>query len=139
VHETGELAAAPLATHLGIPHATVAFSGWLPDAVLERGLAAAQPLWSMVDHDVPADLGVTTYAYFHPFSAPLGEAPSLRAVHGLRPGLVDGAGLYVVPEWIDRVVMTGRWCTRRTAPSFGTAHRGRRSSPRWVNSTSMQW
>ena len=100
VHETAELAAAPLATQLGIPHATVAFSGWLPNDVLAQAVVAAQPLWAAVGHEVPADLGLTTHAYFHPFSTPLGEAPHGATVHRLRPGLADGAGLLDVPEWI---------------------------------------
>jgi UDP:flavonoid glycosyltransferase YjiC (YdhE family) len=102
IHETGELAAAPLARARDIPSVTVAFSGALPDWSHEMVLASLAPLWvdeglaSPTFEDVCGDL------YLHPFPPSFDQAPSARLVHPMRPAPVwdTSAG---APAWLERM------------------------------------
>lgn len=102
VHETSELAAAPIARSNGVPCVTVAFSGELPQSVLAVGVVAAAPLWSRLGLDVPPDLGMYDDAYLHPFAPALGQRPLGTTVHDLRPISVDGDSSER-PDWLESV------------------------------------
>lgn len=102
VHEPAELAAPAVAAVLGVPHATVAFSGAIPDGALAAAAEAVAPLWDRLGHAVPTDLGLYEDAYFHPFAPSMGQRPSAPRVHDLRPGATDGAA-GPVPSWVEEL------------------------------------
>lgn len=91
VHEAAELAAAPLATARGIPHATIAFSGRLPESVRTAAVEAIAPVWESLGLDVPGDLGSHAHAYLHPFAPSLGQRPDESTVRDVGPPSAERA------------------------------------------------
>jgi len=102
IHETGELAAAPLARARDIPSVTVAFSGTLPAWSHEMVLASLTPLWADEGLAPPTFEDVCGDMYLHPFPPSFDQAPSARLVHRMRPAPVwdTSAG---APAWIERL------------------------------------
>jgi len=100
LHETGELAAAPLARARGIPHVTVAFSGVVPQWAHDMVLAGLAPLWSDEGLAAPTFADVCGDLYLHPFPPSFDQAPPTVSVRPMRPSAVwsatDGP-----PEWLD--------------------------------------
>jgi UDP:flavonoid glycosyltransferase YjiC (YdhE family) len=99
VHEWGEQAAAPLAVSRSIPHATIAFSGALPDHAVPMAVEALEPVWSSVGLPPPSLSDLAGDVYFHPFAKSMGQAFVLDQVRGLRPTVVEEK-TGEVPEWI---------------------------------------
>ena len=99
VHETGELAAAPLAKARDIPSVTVAFSGAVPEWSHEMVLAALAPLWSDEGLAPPTFQDVCGDLYLHPFPPSFDQAPPVRGVQSMRPSAVWGAA-DAAPTWL---------------------------------------
>ena len=97
LHDPSELAAAPLARRLGIPHVTVGFGGLFPDARLASAIPELTDLWHEAGSAVPADLGFYDDAYLHPLPPSLEAAPTDRSIHLVRPGGYDGSDEMVPP------------------------------------------
>lgn len=100
VHETAELAAAPMATGRGLPHVTVAFSGALQPSAMEVAMSLLAPMWAsegVGGFDVHALFGDM---YLHPFPASFGQSPSHRAVRLLRPAVGALSLSGATPEWL---------------------------------------
>jgi len=112
VHEPCELAAAPLAHGLGIPHATVGFGRFLPPRLLASATDEVADLWDSSGSAAPDDLGLYDHAYLHPLPASLEPATPGGTVHLVRPLSYDGS---------DEPITAG---ARRDRPSlyvtFGT-------------------
>ena len=85
VHEPCELAAAPLAHLLGVPHATVGFGRFIPDDLLRLAADRLVDLWARAGRDVPDDLGLYDFAYFHPLPRSFESIDAQRPVHLVRP------------------------------------------------------
>ena len=85
VHETAELAAAPMAAARGLPHVTVAFGGALPADAETMLLPAVSPLWASEDLGPPTFADLFGDLYLHPFPASFGQMPDLAALQQLRP------------------------------------------------------
>lgn len=85
VHEVAELAAAPIATARGIDRIVVAFSGDLPHALVDAATRPAAELWGRFGLEVPADLGLTSTTYLHPFAPSMGHRPPGPDVRDLAP------------------------------------------------------
>lgn len=98
VHEPAELAAAPLATALGVANVTVGFGGLIPPAMLDAAADALAPLWSAAGAEPAPAAGLYDHLYLHPLPESLGEAPSAATVRRVRPDAFDGAG--GAPAWI---------------------------------------
>jgi hypothetical protein len=100
LHETAELAAAPLAVGRGVPHATIAFSGALHALVTERVMSLLAPIWAaegVGGFDADAVFGEL---YFHPFPASFGQSPSHPAVRLMRPAVGAASLPEEAPEWL---------------------------------------
>src|SRR3954453_1320934 len=100
IHETGELAAAPLARARGIPSVTVAFSGTLPDWSHEMVLASLAPLWADEGLAPPTFEEVCGDLYVHPFPPSFDQAPSAKMVRPMQPSPVWGTS-DVAPTWLE--------------------------------------
>jgi UDP-glucoronosyl and UDP-glucosyl transferase len=100
IHEMGEQAAAPLAVVRSIPHATVAFSGALPEYAVPMVEEALEPVWSSVGLAAPSLSDMAGIVYFHPFTKTMGQAPSLDQLCDLRPTAVAD-GPEEAPEWLQ--------------------------------------
>lgn len=98
IHETAELAGPVLAEAMGIAHATVAFSGEVPRAAIDRTSEVMAPLWHEAGVPSPPDLGMYLHAYFHPFPRSMGQRPLQSTVHDLGPFPPPTSGL--VPTWL---------------------------------------
>jgi UDP:flavonoid glycosyltransferase YjiC (YdhE family) len=99
VHEIGELGAAPHAVARSIPHATVAFSGGLPDHAIPLLEDALRPVWAVLGLPPPSLSDIAGDVYFHPFPASMGQAAPLGQVRPMRP--TDGAADDdEPPDWI---------------------------------------
>ena len=85
VHEPCELAAAPLARLLGVPHAVVGFGRMVPDELLRLAADRLVELWAAADSAVPDDLGTYDFAYLHPLPHSLEPVDPRRPVHLVRP------------------------------------------------------
>ncbi|MGB8857937.1 MAG: glycosyltransferase [Ilumatobacteraceae bacterium] len=97
IHEMSELAAAPMAAGRGLPHATVAFSGAVHDAVLSSVLHSMAAIWRA--EGVP-DAGLAELLgdlYLHPFPASFGPPPAHPNARLLQPGAAEPGE---VPEWL---------------------------------------
>lgn len=90
VHEPAELAVAPVATSREVPRIVVAFSGALPQPVIDAAAPALGRVWDAFSLPVPADLGLLEGEYVHPFPAVLGQRPDARTLHEVRPIPVEG-------------------------------------------------
>jgi calicheamicin 3'-O-methyl-rhamnosyltransferase len=100
MHEWGEQAAAPIAVSRSIPHATVAFSGALPEYAVPMVQEALEPLWSSFGLDRPSFSDMAGDVYFHPFPKSMGQAAPLDQAQELRPTTrSESAG--DLPEWLD--------------------------------------
>jgi hypothetical protein len=100
VHETSELAGGPLAVARGLPHATVAFSGMLPEWSEEMGLAAIAPVWIAEGLPAPTIDDLRGDLYLHPFPPSFGQAPSSSVVRPMQAEGLDGKG-GSPPPWLD--------------------------------------
>jgi hypothetical protein len=122
IHETGELAGAPMAVARGIPHLTVAFSGALPEWAHDMTVAAIAPVWAAEGLPSPTMDDVRGDVYLHPFPPSFGQAPSSGVVKPMRVESVDrdsGSS----PSWLDNLG-TQRplvYVTSGTEPLGGTA------------------
>jgi len=102
VHETGELAAAPLAEARGIPSVTVAFSGVVPEWSHDMVLASLGPLFAAEGLPPPTFQDVCGDLYLHPFPPSFDQAPAVRGVHPMRPTAAWG-GTDAAPAWLSRL------------------------------------
>src|SRR3954471_8603414 len=102
IHETGELAAAPLARARNIRSVTVAFSGTLPDWSHEMVLASLAPLWADEGLAPPTFEDVCGDLYLHPFPPSFDQAPSAGVVRPMQPSPVWGTS-DVAPTWLERL------------------------------------
>jgi UDP:flavonoid glycosyltransferase YjiC (YdhE family) len=102
IHETGELAAAPLARARDIPSVTVAFSGTLPEWSHEMVLASLAPLWADEDLAAPTFEDVCGDLYLHPFPPSFDQAPSAKVVRPMQPSAVWGTS-DIPPSWLERL------------------------------------
>jgi len=102
IHETGELAAAPIATARGIPHVTVAFSGPIPESSVPMTLESITPVWLAEGLSPPSEADLLGAIYFHPFPPLLGGRPRVDNVRPLRPGTSASSSVApaVAPEWL---------------------------------------
>lgn len=91
LHDPTELAAAPLARRLGIPHVTVGFGGLFPDSLLASAVPELTDLWHEVGLAVPTDLGLYHDGYLHPLPPSLEAVPTGRPIHLVQPGGYDGS------------------------------------------------
>lgn len=103
IREPAELASPALAESIGIPHATVAFSGAFPSDALESASRLLGPLWASVGAEVAPDLSLATHAYFHPFPPSMNQRPPGATVHDLRPSTEDGSTSSERPGWIAQL------------------------------------
>ena len=99
IHEIAELAAAPMAVARGIPHATVAFSGSLPDSAQPLLIDAIAPTWHAEGLPTPTLDDTRGAVFLHPFPPSFGQVPASGVVKpmrvvGLEP--VDDA----IPPWL---------------------------------------
>lgn len=102
IHEPCELAAAPQAHRLGIPHATVGFGRLVPPPLLASAASELTDLWSSAGLDVPEDLGLYEFAYFHPLPDSLEPRPAGRPIYLMRPLGYDGSDEPVESTPADR-------------------------------------
>jgi UDP:flavonoid glycosyltransferase YjiC (YdhE family) len=122
IHETGELAGAPMAVARGIPHLTVAFSGALAEWAHDMTLAAVAPVWIAEGLPSPTMDDVLGDVYLHPFPPSFGQAPSSGVVKPMRVEAVD-RDTGAPPPWLDNLG-TRRplvYVTSGTEPLGGTA------------------
>ena len=122
IHETGELAGAPMAVARGIPHLTVAFSGALPEWAHDMTVAAIAPVWIAEGLPLPTMDDVRGDVYLHPFPPSFGQAPSSGVVQPMRVEAVD-RDTGSPPPWLDNLG-TQRplvYVTSGTEPLGGTA------------------
>ena len=101
VHETSELAAAPMAMARGLPHVTVAFSGTLPDETVAMLLHAVTPLWEAEELGVPTIADLFGDLYLHPFPPSFGQRPQLAALQQLRPETFIPDPDAEAPVWME--------------------------------------
>jgi hypothetical protein len=121
LHETGELAAAPLAKARDIPSVTVAFSGAVPEWSHEMVLASLAPLWADEGLPPPTLPRRLRRPVPPPVSAPsFDQAPPVRGVAAMRPTAVWSAA-DAAPTWLAEL---GRLAAR--LPDL--RHRARRSA-----------
>ena len=122
IHETGELAGAPMAVARGIPHLTVAFSGALPEWGHDMTLAAIAPVWIAEGLPSPTMDDVRGDVYLHPFPPSFGQAPSSGVVQPMRVEAVD-RDTGSPPPWLDNLGMRRPlvYVTSGTEPLAGTA------------------
>ncbi len=107
VHEPCELAAAPLAHLLGVPHATVGFGRFIPDDLLRLAADRLVDIWARAGRDVPDDLGLYDFAYFHPLPRSFESIDVQRPVHLVRPaGTYDPAAAAAQPRDRPSVYVT---------------------------------
>lgn len=99
VHEAAELAGPIVAEALGVPHATVAFSGAIPDAAQSAAAKALAPLRATLALAPRGDLGLDRHAYFHPFPPSMGQRPHGAEIHDLRPVASEDPSS-ATPDWI---------------------------------------
>jgi UDP-N-acetylglucosamine:LPS N-acetylglucosamine transferase len=99
IHEIGELAAAPHAAARGLPHATVPFSGALPDHAVPMLEEAIAPVWGALGLPPPRWSAIAGDAYFHPFPVSMGQASALEQTRPMRPADVPG-DVGVLPDWL---------------------------------------
>jgi Glycosyltransferase family 28 C-terminal domain len=121
VHEIGELAAAPHAVARGLPLATVAFSGSLPDHAVPMVEEALVPVWATLGLAPPSWSDIAGDAYFHPFPASMGQVPMIDHVHALRPADVPGDPVDA-PDWLSSFGRDRRgvYVTAGTTPIVAT-------------------
>jgi UDP:flavonoid glycosyltransferase YjiC (YdhE family) len=100
VHDSAELAAAPIAAARGIPHVTVGFSGALSEALLQGIVDGVADVWSVEGLDVPSDAGLYEHLYLHRFPPALGPAPASPRVRPVRPLGFDGGSAEESPAWM---------------------------------------
>jgi len=122
IHETGDLAGAPMAVARGIPHLTVAFSGALPEWSQDMTVAAIAPVWIAEGLPSPTMDDIRGDVYLHPFPPSFGQAPSSGVVKPMRVESVDrdtGSS----PSWLDNLGTTRPlvYVTSGTEPLGGTA------------------
>ncbi len=98
VRETAEVAAAPIAAARGIPLATVAFSGVLPEPARGQVLDDLRPLWRAEGLADPTWADVYGQLYLHPFPESFGQRPDSPVVRPVRPG--RGAPSVTPPAWV---------------------------------------
>jgi hypothetical protein len=98
VHETAELAAAPIASTRGIRHVTVAFSGALPAEAVPIVLDAVAPVWGLEGLGPPDEAALAGSAYFHPVPPSFGGAPRAATTLPIRPGTVPITS--TAPPWL---------------------------------------
>ena len=122
VHETGELAVAPMAVARGIPHVTVAFSGRLPAESDDRVLEHLAPVWAVEGLSVPTMDAVRGDVYLHPFPPSFAQAPPGDAVRPMRAEAVDRA-VDAAPPWLTELGVTRPlvYITSGTEPIAATA------------------
>ena len=99
MHEWGEQAAAPIATARSIPHATIAFSGALPEYAVAMAEDALEPLWSSFGLPRPSLSDMAGDVYFHPFPKSMGQSSALDQARELRPTTSSGLP-GDVPQWL---------------------------------------
>jgi hypothetical protein len=122
IHETGELAAAPLARARDVPSVTVAFSGTLPDWSHEMVLASIAPVWGDEGLAPPTFEDLCGDLYLHPFPPSFDQAPSEGLVRPMRPsaawGTADGAPSWLADLGADRPLV---YLTSGTEPAAAQA------------------
>ncbi len=99
IHETAELAAAPLATGRSIPHVTVAFSGAHQQSVLKRALDAMDQIWVANGIAEPSVSDLFGALYLHPFPGSFGPPPAGVTSLLIRPGSAGGSD--DAPDWLS--------------------------------------
>jgi hypothetical protein len=121
VHETAELAAAPIATARAIPHVTVAFSGAVPPAAVPTVLEAVRPVWQAEGVVLEGYASLAGDCYFHPFPPSFGGAPPLDVVAPLRP--MSAASEGPPPGWLATFAVDrpGVYLTAGTERAASTA------------------
>lgn len=89
VRETGEVAAAPMATARSIPLVTVAFSGVLPEPARAGVLDGLQTLWEEEGLREPTWADLYGQLYLHPFPVSFRQRPDSAVVRPIRrePGV----------------------------------------------------
>jgi UDP:flavonoid glycosyltransferase YjiC (YdhE family) len=122
IHETGELASAPMAVARGIPHLTVAFSGALPEWAHDMSVEAIAPLWAAEGLPSPTMDDVRGDVYLHPFPPSFGQAPSSGVVQPMRVEAVD-RDTGSPPPWLENLGKRRPlvYVTSGTEPLAGTA------------------
>ena len=98
LRETGELAAAAMATARGIPLVTVAFSGVLPEPARGEVIDALRPLWLAEGLGEPSWEAVYGQLYLHPFPVSFGQRPDSDVVRPNRPE--QGSPSVEPPAWV---------------------------------------
>jgi UDP:flavonoid glycosyltransferase YjiC (YdhE family) len=98
VRETGELAAAPMASARGIPLVTVAFSGVLPEHARGAVIDELRPLWQAEGLGEPSWADVYGQLYLHPFPDSFGQRPGSPVVRPVRPD--RGSPSAQVADWV---------------------------------------
>jgi hypothetical protein len=99
IHETAELAAAPMATARGIPHATVAFSGSLSDSAQSLTISAIAPVWHAEGLPTPTPDDIRGAVFLHPFPPSFGQVPPGDRVRPMR-ALGFATGTDPIPDWL---------------------------------------
>ena len=102
LHETGELAASPLAKARNIPSVTVAFSGMVPAWSHGMVLDSLGPLWKDEGLPAPTFQDICGELYLHPFPPSFDQAPAVRRVQTLRPTSAWGTA-DVAPNWLAAI------------------------------------
>ncbi len=101
VHDLLEFAAAPVAAARGIPHATLAFGGALPPAVLAAAAESVAEVWTAEGLMASDSAGLYDHLYLHPLPARLGGTLASSVVRSVRPIHFDGATGNDAPDWIS--------------------------------------
>lgn len=99
IHETAELAAAPMAAGRGIPHLTVGFSGALQPEAMDAVPALVAPFWAAEGVECTDSAALFGDLYFHPFPPAFGQLPRHDGVRRLRPALGAAPPPAETPEW----------------------------------------
>ena len=105
VHETGELAIAPMAVARGIPHVTVAFSGRLPEESNDMVLEHLAPVWAVEGLPAPTMDAVRGEVYLHPFPPSFAQVPPGSTVRPMRAEAFDRI-VESPPPWLDELGVT---------------------------------
>ena len=103
MHDLAELAAPAVATARRIPKVTIAFSGPLPERLLQRVVEEVADVWQAEGQQVPADAGLHDGIYVHRFPPALGPVPPSAEVQRVRPVGFDGASARQAPAWVSEL------------------------------------
>lgn len=101
VHDMSELATAPTATALGIPHVTHSWAWALPPETFLGAGEATAPLWRERGLEPRPDGGVFQHLFLHPFPPGLVRGPRPSGpLQPIRPARVEPLSAEEVPGWV---------------------------------------